>query len=154
MGRLRRVKVWDAYEACATKVDAFSAQRKLGKEVSDDTLREAYSNMGQVFTSAFNQRITEVIKLTGPAMAPTLNRKGLTDPSVSETLVVRKLRSPSKENVRIGDVSTLPALCFALPVRPCVLRFSMCVDLQAECSASSWNALTALCNCLLHDPSP
>jgi hypothetical protein len=51
--------------------------------------------------------LTKVIRFTGPAMAPTLNRQSSKNKDAFEFLLVRQLPDPSDSNVAKGDVVCL-----------------------------------------------
>ncbi|KXZ50361.1 hypothetical protein GPECTOR_16g534 [Gonium pectorale] len=63
----------------------------------------AYRTAVQVY----EEPLTAHMYLTGPAMAPTINRRGAKDPAARCRLVVRLLRRPGPGNVRVGDVVAL-----------------------------------------------
>eukprot|EP00198_Chlamydomonas_reinhardtii_P009981 XP_001699318.1 predicted protein [Chlamydomonas reinhardtii] len=70
--------------------------------------------------AVYEQPLTEHMMITGPAMAPTINRHGIKDPAASERLVIRLLRHPSPRNVlRRAYLPTAPACtCVHLPRPP------------------------------------
>lgn len=55
--------------------------------------------------------LTRVIRFTGPAMVPTLNRRASEDPTAQEFVLTRKLARPAPETVKNGDV-----VCFRHPL--------------------------------------
>ncbi|KAG2484322.1 hypothetical protein HYH03_016864 [Edaphochlamys debaryana] len=63
-------------------------------------LGEAYRHAREVYDAP----VTQHMYLTGPAMAPTLNPKGVKDPAARVRLVLRILRRPGPRNVMVGDV--------------------------------------------------
>ncbi|KAG2437689.1 hypothetical protein HYH02_011068 [Chlamydomonas schloesseri] len=65
-----------------------------------DVVRAAYARARAVYELP----LTEQLIITGPAMAPTINRHGVKDPAARERLVIRLLRHPGPRNVLVGDV--------------------------------------------------
>ncbi|KAG2441467.1 hypothetical protein HXX76_003089 [Chlamydomonas incerta] len=123
--RYRLSKLKDATEEFLHSVfqaDRYKAGRLPGGGGGDDDDRASSSGgaagasgggggVGGVVRSAYRralevyeQPLTERLMITGPAMAPTINRHGIKDPAARELLVVRLLRHPSPRNVLVGDV--------------------------------------------------
>ncbi|GFR44986.1 hypothetical protein Agub_g6294, partial [Astrephomene gubernaculifera] len=67
----------------------------LGGSISD-----AYRRAREVYDAP----LTDHMYITGPAMAPTLNRRGAKDAAARARLVLRMLRRPGPRNVLVGDV--------------------------------------------------
>jgi hypothetical protein len=63
-----------------------------------------------VMESAFKP-LTRIIRFTGPAMAPTLNRQAIKDPAAEEYVMTRRVPRPAPDTVRNGDV-----VCFKHPL--------------------------------------
>jgi hypothetical protein len=70
--------------------------------------------------------LTKVIRFTGPAMAPTLNREGVKNADAFEFLLVRQLPDPSESNVAKGDVVCLRHPIGVQPSSLLVRRVTAC----------------------------
>lgn len=99
--------VLQSVEAGASAAREVQGKLAGGKGVPSD---EIYAKVQQTVQSTvmetFSAPLTQVIKFTGPAMSPLLNRKAAsTEPSTShEFLLTHKLVEPSPANVLKGDV--------------------------------------------------
>ena len=84
---------------------------KLASNGADVTSQESYKLVreavqARVFAS-FCEPLTSIIKFTGPAMAPLLNRK----PATHEFLLTYRMDNPAESSVLTGDV-----VCFRHPL--------------------------------------
>lgn len=70
--------------------------------------------------------LTKVIRFTGPAMAPTLNRDSSKNTDAFEFLLVRQLPDPSESNVAKGDVVCLKHPIGVQPSSLLVRRVTAC----------------------------
>lgn len=106
------LKVVHAVEAASATVAELrrTGSLKSSSDMTEESMRRVREQMRTVIERAFLDPMTEIIKFTGPAMSPTLNRKGADSKTEAETLVMRRLWLP-QESVRIGDV-----VCFQNPL--------------------------------------
>jgi hypothetical protein len=86
------------------------AKQKTRAANAEHIVKRISEAAGQTMLASFNAPLTQVIKFTGPAMSPLLNRKGSTDASAYEFLLTHKIVLPSQFNVLKGDV-----VCFKHP---------------------------------------
>ena len=88
---------------------ARQAQATLGKgrddaQQSPEMMLKVKEAVQAKVAESFAMPLTQVIKFTGPAMAPLLNRKGTKDPASHEFLLTHKIIDPTASNVLKGDV--------------------------------------------------
>jgi hypothetical protein len=84
-------------------------QPKIRKEISYALIKKTVEDF---VVESFSKPLTKVIKFTGPAMAPVLNRSFPKDHTSYEYLLMHRNIAPSPRNVLIGDV-----ICFKHPLR-------------------------------------
>lgn len=90
-----------------------SAPAAPGQQRQDGSLVQGFTAAYRRAQAAYGQQLTQQIMITGAAMAPTLNKAALSDPTAVERLVLRLLRRPSSRSVQVGDV-----VAFYSPLAP------------------------------------
>lgn len=91
----------------AGSIAARQVQATLGKgveEQSPEVMLKVKEAVQTKVAESFSAPLTHVIKFTGPAMAPLLNRKGTKDPKSHEFLLTHRIVEPTPSNVLKGDV--------------------------------------------------
>jgi hypothetical protein len=99
---------FDAGIAARNQVEAKHVASKSA--AAEDILVKVSEAVHQTMIASFNAPLTQVIKFTGPAMSPVLNRTGSAKASAYEFLLTHKIVHPSRRNVLKGDV-----VCFKHP---------------------------------------
>eukprot|EP00877_Chromochloris_zofingiensis_P005976 jgi/Chrzof1/1631/Cz10g15030.t1 len=92
------VKLKCAVEECLAELGSWRSSH------SNSSFKEALSQAAAKFTETYNKQLTSAIAITGTAMAPSLNKDGLTDKTSAEKLVMRLIPRPSSKTVSVGDV--------------------------------------------------
>lgn len=108
-------KFWHATEECLQEILNARSGTSLAKATSapQPTSLEVITQALAKFRESYNQRLTTVMYLAGPAMAPAINKAGLHDREAVEKLVVRQIPRPTTRTVFVGDI-----VAFTSPLTP------------------------------------
>jgi hypothetical protein len=101
---MKLVQALDVHQAIVRK----QMEKLAHSDVPESVWRpEIAGRVSAAVTRALITPLTKVIRFTGPAMAPTLNRQGIKDKDAFEFLLVRQLPDPNEDNVHKGDIVCL-----------------------------------------------
>jgi hypothetical protein len=108
------LKVVQAYQSGSAVLQDLTHKGYLndkGQAQSEELYSKASDLVKKAVMDSALQPLTRIIRVTGPAMMPTLNRQASKDPTAQEFLLTRKVPRPAPDTVRNGDV-----VCFKHPL--------------------------------------